>query len=147
MRAALPLLKLRGGLRPISLGVQALVRDAEGRILLVRPTYVPGWHFPGGGVEPGETAEAALRRELAEEGGVELTGQPRLVGLYHNPGWTRGDHVAFYDAGPWRCCRRRWGVEIDAAVFFDPTRLPDGVAPGVLNRLAEAAGAPQSLVW
>lgn len=147
MRAALPLIKLRSQYRRISLGVQGLVTDPEGRILLVRLTYRRGWFFPGGGVEPGETAEAALRRELAEEGGVEITGSPRLLGLYHNPDWTPGDHVAFYDAGPWRCCPRRWGMEIEAAAMFAPDRLPDETSPAVIRRLAEQAGALRASQW
>jgi 8-oxo-dGTP pyrophosphatase MutT (NUDIX family) len=36
-------------------------------LLLVRTSYLIGWHFPGGGVRRGETPEAAARRELAEE--------------------------------------------------------------------------------
>ena len=33
---------------PLSVGVRALVEDGDGSILLVRHTYVGGWHFPGG---------------------------------------------------------------------------------------------------
>jgi ADP-ribose pyrophosphatase YjhB (NUDIX family) len=147
LQAALPLLKLRAELRAVSLGVQAIVLDLDDRVLLVRPTYLAGWHFPGGGVEPGETADAAIRRELAEEGGVELAEPPRLVGLFHNPQWTRGDHVAFFETGAWRCCPRRWGLEIEAAAFFALDRLPESTASPVINRLAERAGAPQSQRW
>src|SRR6187200_446523 len=41
--------------RGMSLGVRALVRDENGRILLIRHSYAPGWLLPGGGVERGET--------------------------------------------------------------------------------------------
>ena len=77
---------LRWGLlrRAMTLGVRVLVEDGEGRILLVRHTYVPGWHFPGGAVDPGESAEAAAIRELREETGVTLSARPALVGLYRN---------------------------------------------------------------
>ena len=121
---ALPLIKLRSRLRGLTLGVRAQVFDEQGRVLLIRHSYLPDWHFPGGGVEFGETAADAVRRELAEEGGVSLAGEPRLLGLFRNPEWTPGDHVAFFDAGPWTPCRAGWGVEIEAAEFFAPDALP-----------------------
>ncbi|NUO77578.1 MAG: 8-oxo-dGTP diphosphatase MutT, partial [Lysobacter sp.] len=54
--------------------VAAVVRDARGRVLLTRRTEgrdLAGlWEFPGGKREPGESAEAALQRELHEELGI-----------------------------------------------------------------------------
>ena len=55
--------------------VAGVIRDARGRILLARRTEgrdLAGlWEFPGGKVEPAESPEAALVRELREELGVE----------------------------------------------------------------------------
>jgi 8-oxo-dGTP pyrophosphatase MutT (NUDIX family) len=51
-----------------------LLFDDDGRVLLVDPTYKPGWEFPGGVVERGEAPTRAGRREVAEELGLELTG-------------------------------------------------------------------------
>ena len=67
--------------RPMTLGVRALVQDDDGRILLVKHTYVAGWHMPGGGVEAGETLEEALAKELREEANLVPECASKLVGL------------------------------------------------------------------
>ena len=60
---------------PVDVAVGVLI-DAEGRFLLTsRPAgkvYAGFWEFPGGKVEPGETVEQALRRELHEELGIDI---------------------------------------------------------------------------
>lgn len=147
LRLLLPLVKLRSQLRGISLGVRVCVRDERGAILLIQHSYLPGWHFPGGGVEFGETVAEAAKRELVEEGGVELTAPPRFVGLFRNPEWTAGDHVAFFEAGAWKPCAQKWGVEIKAAAFFAESELPPDVHSSVRRRLAERAGAPIDAIW
>lgn len=62
-------------------GATVLARDAEGRVLMQlrdarAGVAAPGqWCFFGGAVEPGETLEAAARREFAEETGIDLSGE------------------------------------------------------------------------
>ncbi|MFE2492628.1 NUDIX domain-containing protein [Streptomyces scopuliridis] len=56
-----------------------LLFDEQDRVLLVDPTYKPGWEFPGGVVEAGEAPARAGIREVAEEIGIELTDVPGLL--------------------------------------------------------------------
>lgn len=49
----------------------ALVTNGEGKILLVKSPW-RGWEYPGGLIEPGETFQQCLRREVREEAGVEI---------------------------------------------------------------------------
>jgi 8-oxo-dGTP pyrophosphatase MutT (NUDIX family) len=81
--------------RPMTLGMRGVVYDQENHaVFLVRHTYVKGWHFPGGGVEPGESTEAALARELVEEGNIELLSRPELKSFHFNRMASNRDHVA-----------------------------------------------------
>lgn len=58
----------------------ARVRDSAGRLALVRNEWADGWFLPGGGVEAGETARAAARREVREETGLDAeVGEPLVV--------------------------------------------------------------------
>ncbi|MFI2781176.1 NUDIX domain-containing protein [Streptomyces sp. ALB3] len=56
-----------------------LLFDEQDRVLLVDPTYKPGWEFPGGVVEPGEAPAQAGVREVAEELGLRLDTVPDLL--------------------------------------------------------------------
>jgi len=73
LRVVVELAGLFGGRYRRTEGAHALVTDAEGRILVVRTTYLgPGWSLPGGRVERGETPHAAAIRETREETGIEV---------------------------------------------------------------------------
>ena len=54
----------------------------NGQIVLVRRRDTQEWALPGGLIDWGEDIAAAARRELKEETGLELVGEPRLVGVY-----------------------------------------------------------------
>ncbi len=124
--------------RGMTLGVRAMVIDGEGRVFLVKHTYVTGWHLPGGGVEVGETVADALKREVWEEGQIEITGQPELHGIYFNRRISRRDHVALYIVRAFR----QQGVpepnrEIVACGFYAIDALPEGTTRGTRARIAE----------
>ena len=65
-----------------TVSVAAMVHDGKGKILLVNSPW-RGWEYPGGLIEPGETFEEALRREIREESGVEVEIE-RFVGICKN---------------------------------------------------------------
>ena len=135
--------------RGLTFGVRAVVVNQSSAIFLVRHSYVSGWHLPGGGVETGETVEAALARELLEEGGIILTGPPVLHGIFHNAHVSRRDHVAVFVA---RAFRQEGGPrhprEIIGHGFFARDALPDGTTRGTRARLAEVFdGAAPSERW
>ncbi len=134
--------------RGMTLGVRGIACDAAGRVLLVRHTYVDGWFLPGGGVERGEVAHAALARELAEEGGVELTAPAILLGVFSNAPRFPRDHVLVYRAPGWRPCEPASAGEIAERGFFALDALPEGTSRGTRARLEECfAGAPPSSHW
>ena len=87
-----------GTARPV-VAAGALFRDAAGRVLLVHPTYKPGWDVPGGVVEDGESPAQACRREIAEELGLD-----RATGAFLSVDHTRGDGydkiLFLFDGGP-----------------------------------------------
>ncbi|MGG2465116.1 NUDIX domain-containing protein [Streptomyces sp. RGM 3693] len=64
-----------------TLAAGVLLFDDQDRVLLVDPTYKPGWEFPGGIVEPGEAPAQAGVREVAEELGIQLPHALRLLVL------------------------------------------------------------------
>jgi ADP-ribose pyrophosphatase YjhB (NUDIX family) len=135
--------------RGMTLGVRAVVLDESSRVFLVRHGYISGWHLPGGGVEVGETFADALRRELMEEGRIELSGEPVLHGLFYNGHVSRRDHVAVYVVRDFRQDRMpepNW--EIVQCGFFQVTALPEGTTPGTRRRIAEVLeGRPTIKTW
>ncbi|TQI73370.1 ADP-ribose pyrophosphatase YjhB (NUDIX family) [Bosea sp. AK1] len=135
--------------RGVTFGVRGVVLNDRGEVFLIRHTYVPGWHFPGGGVEVGETAELSLERELSEEAGIAPIERPVLHGLFFNRRISRRDHVAVYVLRRFRVERvKQPDREIAEAGFFPLDRLPNGTTPATRRRLAEIiSGQPPAIEW
>lgn len=145
-QALRPLWRLTRGL---TLGAQGVVIDARSRVLLVRHGYRPGWHFPGGGVERGETIADALARELREETGIVLTAPAELHGMFSQGRKFPGDHIAVYIVRAWEQPRTPPpNMEIAEQGFFALDDLPSGTTAGTAARLAEIFdGADPGEMW
>src|SRR3954463_14537151 len=127
--------------RGMTLGVRGVVLDGDDKVFLVRHSYMSGWYLPGGGVEVGETFLEALRRELVEEGRIELTREPVLHRLFFNSHVSRRDHVAVYIVRQFRQDRLpEPNHEIVECGFYDAGALPADTTRGTRLRIAEVLG-------
>jgi ADP-ribose pyrophosphatase YjhB (NUDIX family) len=135
--------------RGLTIGVRGLVFDAQGRVFLVKHSYVAGWHLPGGGVEHGETLLTALTRELREEGNIELLGPPELYGIYWNRRIAWRDHVALYVVRSFRqTAPPQPNSEIVAHGFFAPDAFPEGTTVSTRARVTEVLGGRDAAeIW
>lgn len=107
--------------------MRAILLTPDDRVLLMRVDYGTGdwWITPGGGAEPGETAEQTLRRELAEELGFALPALGPLV-------WRRRVAMTLR--------QRRWRQSEDYFLIETPDFVP-------VIRNAPEAGAIREFRW
>ncbi|MBN8553419.1 MAG: NUDIX domain-containing protein [Caulobacterales bacterium] len=134
--------------RAKTLGVRVLVQDDQGRVLLVRHTYLEGWWLPGGGVDAGEAAPDAAARELKEEAGLIARAVPELISVHSNERFFPGDHVLIFRIGAYDQGERSSRQEIAETGFFALDALPADLNRGTRDRLAEIFdGAPVSPNW
>jgi 8-oxo-dGTP pyrophosphatase MutT (NUDIX family) len=135
--------------RGLTLGARGLIFDDEGRVFLVKHSYVAGWHLPGGGVEAGETLIAALARELLEEGNIELIDPPTLHAVYFNRRVSRRDHVALYVVRSFRqIAPPQPNSEIVAHGFYATDALPPDTSRATRERIGEVlTGRVAAAIW
>ncbi|HNA90138.1 MAG TPA: NUDIX domain-containing protein [Anaerolineales bacterium] len=81
-------------LRPIRMGVRVLMLE-DGKVWMIRHTYMSGWHLPGGGLKKKETLDQAARREAWEETGAEL-GEISLLGTFTGMIQWKTDHTIVF---------------------------------------------------
>ena len=116
------------------LGVAAVIFDLDRRVLLVRQSYGRrAWDLPGGGREPRESLEQALRRELREEIGVEIAAA-ELRGVYYEPGVDQ-HHFAFRCTLAPRAEPQARPPEILECGYFAIDQLPRPINDFTLQRI------------
>lgn len=132
---------------PSVFGATAIVEDGEGRILLVRHSYIGGWQLPGGGVASGEPPELAVVRELEEEVGLAESMPPEFIALYSRKILWIANVITLYRVRNARIDFKP-NFEVREAKFFDPAVLPDGTTGATRRRLAEFYGkVPRTPYW
>ncbi|WP_328855752.1 NUDIX hydrolase [Microbispora hainanensis] len=124
----------------------ALLRDREGRVLVVHPVYKDEWDIPGGMIEAGESPTDALLRELQEELGIAPpVGRLACVDwVPPAPPWDAGLMFVF-DAGVLTesqiAAIRLQPQELDEYVFAAPADLDSLLPPGQARRMNAAISA------
>ena len=107
--------------------VAALIRDNDGRVLLVRKRGTSAFMQPGGKRDIGESEIAALSREIAEELGCRVVAETaRPLGVFdcaaaNEPGFRV--QAAIYAVDVEGVVKPR--AEIDETIWVDPAQLPD----------------------
>jgi 8-oxo-dGTP pyrophosphatase MutT (NUDIX family) len=118
-------------------GVHAVPLTPEGRVVLVRLTYAPGWRLPGGGRKRGETVEEGMLRELREEIGLAAHGAiERLEDV--RPGALPGDRSAMFLVRD-VAYRPRQTLEVEEVREFDTGDLPEAISRATLETLEALA--------
>lgn len=118
-----------------------LFTDVLGGVLVVKPTYKPGWELPGGAVEDGESPGRAAVREVAEELGMQVPlGHLLAVDYVPSVGARTEGVVVVFDGGVLEdSARIRLAAdELSEWTFAEPARL-GGYLPALQHRRAVAA--------
>lgn len=132
----------------VGIGVVAFQAGERGAepVLLVRrgkPPRQGTWSLPGGAQHIGERAEAAARRELLEETGIEV-GPLELAAVFDSishdeAGQVRWHYTIIDYCGRWAAGEARPGDDVDAIAWAAPDELPIyDLTPDALRVIAEA---------
>lgn len=135
--------------RPV-VGICAVARTPDGRVLLVRRGDTGGWALPGGTLEWGELLSRAIVREVEEEAGARVGRVGRVTGVYSRPDrdfrfhavtvCVQADLVDDHVAGP----KNR--LEVREARLFPPHALPAELSMGQTDLLRDALGGGEAVL-
>ena len=115
--------------RPRTFGAHALALTPEGKVILVRLRYAPGWRLPGGGRAEDEDPRDAVLRELREEIGMTAHGEVRLAAeLEERPDFKR-DLASLLVVRDVRYRPHRWSWEVEAIAEVEIDALPAELSP------------------
>jgi ADP-ribose pyrophosphatase YjhB (NUDIX family) len=132
LRALHGLLKLNWLVRrPRTFGAHALALTPEGKVILVRLRYAPGWRLPGGGRNESEPAREAVLRELREEIGMTGHGEVRLAAELEETTDLKHDLASLLVVSDVQYSPPRWSWEIEAIMEADLDDLPPDLSPRV----------------
>jgi 8-oxo-dGTP pyrophosphatase MutT (NUDIX family) len=139
------LIRLAGGK---TVGVRAIVVHRDQKVLLLRHTYRDGWHLPGGGIERGESPEAAVIREVREEANVFVEGRPKLFAVYLSEYQGVDDYPLLYIVGSFRSEPPKANSEIAEIGWFHVDQVPPETTAATRRRLAEFRGSLEpAITW
>jgi ADP-ribose pyrophosphatase YjhB (NUDIX family) len=130
LRSAHRLLKLGWFLRrPRTFGAHALALTPEGKIILVRLRYAPGWRLPGGGRNEREDPRDAVLRELREEIGMTSHGEVRLACELEEATDFKRDLASLLVVRDVRYAPRKWSWEVEQIMEAPLDALPADLSP------------------
>ena len=122
--------------RPVTVGVRAVLLRDEDEVLLVRHTYTDQWYLPGGGVKRGETITEALSRELNSELGLAKFDLEKILGIYTNLWEAKVDYIVVLVVRSTETMSQH-DHEIEEVRYWRIDALPDATSPGTRRRLEE----------
>jgi 8-oxo-dGTP pyrophosphatase MutT (NUDIX family) len=127
--------------RPYTYGVKCIVRDGRGRVLFVRHTYGDraSWELPGGGRRRAEDPEAAIRREMREELGIDLV-DLRAVAEIELAGSHKRTLLSCFAASAGGAPIRLAAAEIAQARWASPEAPPQPLGPDAAALVVFARG-------
>jgi 8-oxo-dGTP pyrophosphatase MutT (NUDIX family) len=125
--------------RPRTFGAHALALTPNGKVILVRLRYAPGWRLPGGGRDEHEDSRDAVLRELREEIGMTSHGEVRLAAELEEQPDFKHDLAALLVVRDVRYAPR-WSWEVEEVMEARLDAMPAGLSPRTATWLGALRG-------